>query len=345
MNNALKHIPLAVAVEIAGAPRPPASTLMLDREAAERFGGLLAEDLAHTVATVTRAHLVTGPALLSPGRLLTTDSPAWAALGRMARFEHGFAPGITSIGTHQGRPPDPALAPSGGVPDGRLLMLPALLVCLADDHDELVSALERELFERASLRPPSLATLAEATGLQSTHGQWMTRADALALVKMQLAAAGLDPFWPPLEHALITPDQALALDLPAGLAARWMPDARRWQLEFRPIGERSQREDWALWLRSLRQTVALLDVHAIDWQIVTGDAHIRIDPGQRWVEQRQPAPTLAGRIEHPQLGLIGWALDPAADPRWLVPLRREATTVLGERVELPAQPRLALEDP
>jgi len=342
MNQDFKHIPLAVGVEVATAPdacAPP-----LERADSERFGGHLAEDLAAVVNAVTRAHLVTAPALFTPGQLLRPDGPAWAALGRMSRFEHGFAPGITSIGAHRGRLPDAALAPDPETPGSRFLVMPALLICRPEDHDELVTPLERELFERASLRPPALATLAESTGLEPVHGQIMTRADLMALVKVQLAAAGLDPFWPAVEHPLIEPDRDTALELPAGLAAHWQAEQRHWRLTFRPFDGAGDSEHWALWLRALRQTLALLDIHAIGWRVVAEDSRIAIDPEQRWVEQRRPQPAATGRIEHPELGPVGWALKPASGARLLVPLRREATFAPGARIDLPQQPRLDIDD-
>jgi hypothetical protein len=279
MTDARHHIHLVAGFEL----RPPAAEarFQLTRDESERLGAHLAEDLAALAPGVTQGHLVTGPALLEPAQALHPDHAPWDALSSVAGLGPGATvePGVTSLGTHRGRAPGRSLLPRDE-PRGLFVVLPMLLA--APDAGSLGEQLERELFDRGGLRPPAMATLADATGLDPVHGQLMTRADLMALLKMQLAGVSLDPFWPPIEHALLTPDEPLELALPAGLHGRWDAPQRRWLLDFLPLSDARPDADWLLWLRSFRQTAAMLESHLIEWRArPTGGA--QPDPTHRWI--------------------------------------------------------------
>lgn len=302
------HIRLVAAFEI----RPPSPTArwILERGHAERLGGRIAEDLAQVVPGVTRGHLVVAPALLEPAQLLHPDTAPWSVLGRLGGIDGGFEPGVTSLGAHAGQPPAEALAPLRSVPEGLLVCLPLLLAAAPDERESLTGELERVLFERGGLRPPALGELAEATALEPVHGQLMTQADLFALVKVQLAGAGLDSFWPPVEHAWLEPGRPTRLELPGGVDARWRSDASRWELAFVGCDERrGDAEDWALWLRGLRQTAALLDTCLVRWRAVAASDATVLDPDGRWAERRLGAASSnepSWRVEHDAVGLIAY---------------------------------------
>jgi|GEM_PF-1852103 len=314
MNDASNHIRLVAGFEI----RPPGGNcrFILERDESRRLGGLVAEDLSHCVPEVTTGHLVTGPALLEPGQIISPEHAPWHAMARVAGMDADAGAdavpeaGITSIGAHLGQLAHAPLMPYWSPPRGLFLCLPILLAVEAAELDPLGSRLEQTLFESGGLRPPAMGTLADITGLDPVHGQMMTRTDLMALLKVQLAGAGLDPFWPPVEHALLEPKRAERLELPGGLVADWNVNAGGWELEFVPLHLAAvDPDEYALWLRALRQTTALLESHLVRWRATSRHAEVEIDDQSRWArcdlgasEQHRQGWT----IEHEDVGLVAF---------------------------------------
>jgi len=330
MNDAFNHIRLVAGFEI----RPPTGDcrFVLERDESQRLGGLVAEDLSRCVPDVTSGHLVTGPALLEPGQIISPAHAPWQAMARVAGLDANPEPsrdaGITSIGANVGQLAHAPLMPYWSPPRGLFVCLPILLAAEAAALGPLRSRLEQTLFETGGLRPPAMGTLAEITGLDPVHGQLMTRADLMALLKVQLAGAGLDPFWPPVEHALLEPQREARLALPGGLAADWNVAEGGWELEFVPLHlGRTDGGEYALWLRALRQTAALLEAHLVRWRATSRHASVEIEDQGRWARcDLGPADTgdRGWMVEHPDVGLVActatingryrayYPLDPAA---------------------------------
>lgn len=308
MNDASNHIRLVAGFEI----RPPAdgARFVFERADAERLGGLIAEDLAHCVPEVTRGHLITGPALLEPGQVISPAHAPWSSMLRVAGPER--EPGVTSLGAHAGRLAHAPLMPYWTPPRGRFVCLPIVLsVADAAVHEALSARLEQTLFETGGLRPPAMGTLVEISGLDPVHGQLMTRADLMALIKVQLAGAGLDPFWPPVEHAVLQPQQQVTLELPGGLVADWNVDGGGWELDFVPYHAADcDAAAYALWLRALRQTTAVLESHLVRWRADSRIEAVEIDPQGRWACCDLGPAAASGRasiVQHPDVGLIAYA--------------------------------------
>lgn len=309
MNDSPNHIRLVAGFEI----RPPTDRCryVFERDEAERLGALIAEDLAHCVPDATAGHLVTGPALLEPGQVISPGHAPWDAMVRVAGLAGDPEPGITSIGARQGRLAHAPLMPWWTPPRGLFVCLPVMLGAKPGLLPGLRSKLEQTLFESGGLRPPAMGTLGEITGLDPVHGQLMTRTDLMALVKVQLAGAGLDPFWPPVEHALLEPHRPARLELPAGLVANWNVEASGWELRFEPqhASDRSN-EEFALWLRAIRQTAAVLESHLVLWRATGRDQDVEIDEQSRWARcDLGPADPSdkALVIQHPEVGLVAYS--------------------------------------
>ncbi|MBY6204911.1 hypothetical protein [Halomonas denitrificans] len=333
MSESPNPIRLVAGIELR--PPSPDARFVLEREHAERVGGAIGDDLARCVPAVTGAHLVTGPALLEPGQVLSPDHSPWNAIEVVAGPRREPAPGLTTLGAASGRLSHETLGPYRGVPDGLFVCLPMLLFAPPGERETLDTALERELFDHGGLHPPSLAALAETTGLEPVHGQLMTLTDLAALVKMQLAGAGLDPFWPPVEHALLAPDEPARLDLPAGLRADWSVEDRGWELALRNPADPPDDDD-ALWLRAFRQTTVLLETHLIPWRATVGDPDARLDPDNRWVRFDRGADDGNDRIEpvnHPDVGLVGFEAVAAGRRTLALPLVADAIAELRTRLE------------
>ena len=308
MKDTTHHIRLVASFEIR--PPPADARFVFERAEAERLGDLIAGDLANCVPEVRYGHLITGPALLEPGQIISPEHAPWQSMLRLG--EPAPEPGITSIGAHRGRMAHAPLMPYWTPPRGLFVCLPIVLSVPDTAAREAISSrLEQKLFETGGLRPPAMGTLVEISGLDPVHGQLMTRADLMALVKVQLAGAGLDPFWPPIEHAVLEPQQPATLELPGGLVAEWHIDARGWELEFVPFhATRDDPAAYALWLRSLRQTSALLEAHLVRWRAGSRLAGIEIDARGRWAccDLGPATPLKQGAIvHHPDVGLVAYA--------------------------------------
>ncbi|MDT8439387.1 MAG: hypothetical protein RQ729_10300 [Wenzhouxiangellaceae bacterium] len=314
---------------------PPARRALIERDPADRLAGAIAEDLAQCVASVIQGHLLTGPALLEPGQLLSPEvCNPWATLASLARPGVADAPGVTAFGCRDGRASHATLAPRRA-PRMPLLCLPLLLRMPSGARAETATELEQRLFDQAGLRPPALAELAAITGADPVHGQLMTVTDLMALVKMQLAGAALDAFWPPAEHALLTPDEECDLTLPAGLGAHWSVARQAWQLALPALDEAALSDpDTALWLRAFRHTTAVLDEHQVPWQVIVRDDEEELDAEQRWLCRDLGPADATQTTDHARavllepVGLVGYRV--VLDDRdcLLLPLKADAIGAL-----------------
>ena len=252
----------------------------------------------------------------------------------VGRLTQAFEPGVTAIGTHQGKSARDELVPFHTQASGLFLCLPLLLSLDGDAAIALETELEQTLFDQGGLKPPSLGTLYELTGLEPVHGQLMTLTDLMALTKMQLAGAGLDAFWAPVEHALLQAEQPFDSELPAGLNARWNADQQHFEIEFLTFDQmQSSTEDYALWLRAFRQTTALLDTHWIDWQCV--NTHWPIGAQGRWLtESGEASQAESGQVWTQQLdgvGLVAYSMVEQGRLQHVYPLTGNAIPALQQQ--------------
>lgn len=317
-------IRLAAVVEVPDAFGGP--VLQAQGAVPDDLGSCVARDLAAVVPAVTSAHLVVGPALLAPAQLLSPEARSpWPVLQQLAPSSP--PPGMTLLARRDGRWPHPQLAPERPL-DGRLLCLPMLLVD-ASGSDALARQLEDELFERGALSSRTLAALA-GDGEAPVHGQLMTWLDLVALIRVQLAAAGLESHWPVLEQALFRPGATARFELPGELTAHWDGKAGQVAIDlgadaWPPQGPRSRLRFW----QSFRQLIVLLDEHGIDWRV---DAHeVEIDAAQRWaIFDAGPARASVGprAIEDHALGVLGYEVVHGERCVAIVPLRARVLTEL-----------------
>ena len=312
MKHEAHDIRLAAALELAS---PAAGQKTLSRPQAEALADALAADLARTVPAVDQSMLVLGGGLFETADLLRPGLPAWSALMDLARpslRDQGVQPQLLAIGSHQGRMPDQRLSPSAESADNRFLIVPLLLLCPADQGSLLEKSLESELFERGSIDPPARALLHDTLGLDTVHGQLLTATDLLALQHVQMDAAGLGPFWPVVEHAILRPDEDSDFSIAAGLEARWQPGEQEILIRFQTFDELAQPPaGYALWQRSFRTLTALLDSHGMKWRVACG-------PAVRLAEHGRLAIHLAGNWQgdgaavteqhDPDTGLIAWTV-------------------------------------
>ncbi len=312
MTNPVHDIRLAAGFEI---PAQSVATRTLSRSQAEQLAAALAADLARTVADADQSMFVLSGSVFEPGQLLRPGLPVWQALFDAAApliREQGLAPQLLAIGSHQGRLPDRRLSPPDDLLQSQFVAIPILLITDPVAGPDLEAELERELFERGSIDPPARALLHDSLGLDSVHGQLLTATDLLALQHVQMDAAGFGSFWPVVEHALLSPNQALEFELAAGLKAQWRPDEQVLSVEFRDFGslENADEEAYRLWQRALRTLTALCGSHGLQWQPRPTDGDRIERDGRLIISTVGPthAPDGAARHIDEDIGLIAWSV-------------------------------------
>jgi len=290
----------------------PLDTRMLGRADSEALGAALAEDLARVASDAGDGLLIIAGGLFEPGELLRPGFPAWQAIDDLVRpmSRERMAGGqIMAIGAHEGRFPDSRLRPPDDIPAGRFLALPLTLALADGDPNGLVERLEQDLFERGGIHPPARAVLARATGLDSVHGQLMTLNDLIALQHVQMDTAGLGPFWPVVEHALVNPQNDHSFDLPGSLSTRWDAEHQRVQIDFTTFDESDgDVDDYALWMRAFRSLIALLELHAMKTAFQTG---LTLDQERQCLVESVGSVSMANCLTeqvHPDCGLLAWTL-------------------------------------
>ncbi|MFU8830952.1 MAG: hypothetical protein ACNA7J_02240 [Wenzhouxiangella sp.] len=341
MKEALHHIRLLAIFEI----QPGSSgSRFLTRADCERLAAALAADLARAEPEALEAMLIVGGSLLEPSGLLRPGFQAWAALGDLAQpaiREHGTKGQVLAIGAHHGRLPDARLRAEDKPPDGRFLAVPLLLVGPEGPSKRLRARLEETLFEAGGVSPPAQAVLAETTRFDTVHGQLLTLGDLMALQHVQMDTAGMGPFWPVVEHVLVSDEERLQFSLPARLEAAWHPD-QAVVIRFVSFDQYpGEPDEYPLWVRAFRSLCALLDNHGIPWQIDTDLDH---DPERECVIEN------AGPIDRPdslteqvyaECGLFAWTRIEAGDQVNFYPLTPQALERLAVElaVGLPTRTR------
>ncbi len=281
------HIFLLAGFELKPGPGIPR---LLDREFTQALAQALARDLSRVCPEAEQGMLVLGGSLLEPAELLRPGNPAWNALADLARpvvRERGFQSQILAIGSHRGQTPDRRLASDQKEPQGAFLALPILLIVDAVDAEAITRSLEATLFEKGSIDPPARALLGDRAGIDTVHGQLLTRNDLMAIQHVQMDTAGLGAFWPLVENILIDPGQNHELTLPGGLSARWEAAGQDVSLPFSTFDESDLDLDaYAQQLAAFRAVQSLLALHGIPWtcQSANTGAHLPSDqirePGQ-----------------------------------------------------------------
>ena len=304
------HIRLLAGFELE--PRP-GMTRLLDRELSQALAQALARDLSRVCPEAERGMLVLGGSLLEPAELLRPGDPAWNALADLSRpvvRERGFNSQVLAIGSHQGQTPDRRLSGAQSDPQGAFLALPILLIVDADEAEAINRSLEATLFEKGSIDPPARALLGEQAGINTVHGQLLTRNDLLAIQHVQMDTAGLGAFWPLVENILIESGQDHELTLPGALTARWEADEQRVSLPFSTLDESAQDlDEYAQQLAAFRAIQSLLALHGITWSCRNAQSGDDLPTDQIRETGRSEETTDGVTMQlHPACGLIAWTV-------------------------------------
>ena len=266
----------AVALElVAGAePRSP----QLEREAAARCAGQVANDLARLLPESSELDLALAAALFDPAELLRPGWPVHAALARLVARAPGAAGGrVLAFGARDGRMGDAGLEPDPALAGSPLRLLPWQLSGPPAAVAAAGAQLEELLLDRGMAEAATALALQDAFGVALEHVRLATLNDLLALTAMQYRHAALDGAWAVIEAALLTPADTVETrsDGPPlawrdGLAWLGTLDEAAWRASgLAPAGDAdSQSRAFRYWQMRERQLAAVLAAHGLTVQRV-----------------------------------------------------------------------------
>lgn len=254
--------------------RPPclASPAALDQLLAH-----LAADLADLEPGTRQGSLVLPGALYDQTQVLRPGLPLFSALGA-ALPGTGASASLRhrALAARDGRLPHPELQPDPGLPPAALQLLPIALGGPGPRLQELGERLEHLLLERGQLSPGSARALENGFGIASLHARFMTLADLLAMLRLQLENIGFLPLWELLDAALRRQAAPLSVTARHGQRFTWRDGRVLAQFETfdhwagagagreLPSEEGVLAAAYADWTREYRQYLVTLGAHHIE---------------------------------------------------------------------------------
>lgn len=173
----------------------------------------IARDLAGFVPAAASLDLIAVGAHYDPIELLRPGWPVHHELDHLAARAPGDAGGrVIAFGSHEGRLPG-ALSPAAEYAGGPLRLVPLVLRGDPATVAAVGDALERDLMETGMAGADTALHAQEAFGVAIEHARYLTLHDLLAMTAMQYEHAGLEPLWPLLETALLSPHDEAWLDV------------------------------------------------------------------------------------------------------------------------------------
>lgn len=266
----------ALAIECA--PAPAGAALALPQAQAGALAALVARDLAGHVPQASALDCALVAAHYDPVELLRPGWPLHAALDDYAaraprgRGDPDAAAQVVAFGSHGGVLPE-GLAADAGFAGGPLRLLPFVLSGDAATVAAVGDRLERVLVEEGMAAADTALAVQEGFGLRVEHARYLTLHDLCALIALQYGHAGLEPLWPVIETALLSPDRDATLDAPPEPSVHYRDGEARITL-LSPSGWRARcagddtdparlARGYALFEARQRQFAAVLRAHAI----------------------------------------------------------------------------------
>lgn len=250
---------------------------------ASRLAGLLGRDLAALAPGVAALDLALAAAHFDPAEALR---PGWP-LHRRLKELHARAPGrdagarLIAFGADaDGTVPLP-IAADASLRGGSLRVLPFLL---RGDAAAVGEAFESTLLDTGMAQADTALLLQEAFGARVEHARYLTVHDLAAMVALQYEHLGLDPLWPLLETALLSPTREAVLDAPPEPLVRYAEGEARiallspsaWRARYQPALDddtRLQRLFGHFQARQ-KQFAAVLGAHGVEVTFVAADADV-----------------------------------------------------------------------
>lgn len=258
----------------------------LEQTHAGQLATLIGQDLAAVAPQAISLDLVVAAAHFDPAEALR---PGWPLHRRLQELLQRApravepAPRVIAFGSDSaGQVPKPLQADQD-LQGGRLRVLPFLLTGAADAVDAVGDLFEQQLLDRGMAGPQTALLAQDNFGAAIEHARYLTLFDLMAMTALQYANQGLEPLWPVLETALLTPQAAFELNRPpeplvrfeAAIAHLTLPSAAAWRARCgAAYGEDPHRleQGYAMHQARLRQFSAVLQAHAV--RAVFDYAHI-----------------------------------------------------------------------
>ena len=246
MNPSTAHPPAprrvlaALALELA-----PGTAAARDAVAQSEAGALaagIAADLAAFAADAAGLDCSLVAAHFDPVELLRPGWPLhqelWQLAAKAPRAPGGGAR-VLAFGSHDGRLPG-ALTPSPEYSGGPLRLVPFVLDGDAAVVARVSARFEADLMEEGMAGAGTALAMQDAFGMQVEHARYLTVHDLCAMTAMQYGHVGLEPLWPLLETALLSPARAAWLDAPPEPLLHYAGDGTVRVALFTPAAWRSR---------------------------------------------------------------------------------------------------------
>ncbi|TYT26276.1 hypothetical protein FZO89_08385 [Luteimonas viscosa] len=273
-----------LALELAPGSAPAVDAL--PQAQAARVVALLGRDLAALVPGVRTLDLCLAAAHFDPAEALR---PGWPLHRRLFELQQR-APGgdgaarLIAFGADAGGAIPQPLAADASLRGGSLRVLPFLLRGDAGVAQAVGEAFEARLLDSGMARADTALLLQDAFGARIEHARCLTVHDLAAMVALQYEHLGLDPLWPLIETALLSPEREAVLDAPPEPLARYVGGEVRialfapaaWRVRQRPGTDDHDRlrRLFAQFESRQRQFAAVLGAHGIDVTFVDAAADV-----------------------------------------------------------------------
>jgi hypothetical protein len=256
----------------------PLAGRQLEPEVAERLGELLALQLGRFLPTAHEYALAWAAAAYDPAQLLRRGLPLHAELTNLfqAGQRAGLAAGqILTLSAREGRMPTAVLEPDAALGDGRLYVVPVVVLGDESAIEAASQRLETVLMDEGLADPRIVGELSQAFGVRFEHARWLSLTDLAAMMAAQLTHVGMAPAWALLEELLYAEEpESMAVDTALGQWITLEGEAVRIAVEpyaafaARHAGESSETDEelvqaWLARIHEQRQYAALLGAHGI----------------------------------------------------------------------------------
>ncbi len=250
----------------------------LAQEAAGALAERIGHDLALLVPEASGLDLVVMGAHFDPAEVLRPGWPVHRRLHELRERAPGrnAGPRILAFGSDAGGDIPQPLQADPALAGGTFRVLPLLLA--GEGAAAAGARLEELLVDRGMARAETALLAQQAFGARIEHARYLTVHDLAAMTALQYRHMGLEPLWPLIEAALLSPQRNVWLDAPpepllhhaggevrvalfsdAAWRARYAPDETDPARLSRLRGYFDAR---------IRQQSAVLDAHGIDVRYV-----------------------------------------------------------------------------
>jgi len=258
----------------------------LPPDAASRLAALLGRDLAALAPDAAALELSLAAAHFDPAEALRPGWPLHRRLKELQARAPGRAAGprLIAFGADaEGAVPLP-FAADASLRGGNLRVLPFLLRGDAAVATAVGEAFEACLLDSGMAQADTALLLQDAFGARVEHARYLTVHDLAAMVALQYEHLGLDPLWPLIETALLSPTREAVLDAPPEPLVRYAGGGARialfapaaWRARYRPTPDDEDRLQrlFGHFQARQKQFAAVLGAHGIDVSFVAADADV-----------------------------------------------------------------------